>query len=105
MGALVRASETTERPAHAFVEGHVGAAAAEDDNGIAGRSCVSPSAQASPDAERVDDADARAGVEQLLDPALRRVRLARPGGADDGDPLVERGGGQRASPRTLALGQ
>ena len=71
-------------------EADVAVPAAEHDHRVAGRDPVGAGAQPSPDAERVDDADPCAGVEQQLDPTLAGIGLARAGGADDRDTLVQR---------------
>lgn len=72
----------------------VGVAAAEHDHGIAGGGAVGAGAQSPPHPERIDDRDVRAALEQPLDESLGGVGLAGAGGADDGDAIVERGGGQ-----------
>jgi hypothetical protein len=65
---------------------HIGMTAAEHDDGITGRAAVGTRAQSPPYAERIHDRHPRADIEQSLDKALRRVSLARAGGADDRAP-------------------
>jgi hypothetical protein len=62
---------------------------AEDDDGIAGRTVIGACAQSPPHPERIDDRDACAIIEQLLNESLRGISLARAGGAHDGDTVIE----------------
>jgi hypothetical protein len=64
--------------------------AAEHDDRIAGGAAVGARAQTPPDAEGVDDRNSRARAKEALDKPLRGICLARPCGADDRDPVVER---------------
>ena len=82
--------QPAEGRAHVGRDRHVGMAAAEHDDRIAGVRAVGAGAQSPPHAERIDDRDPRAGLEQPLDKALCRIGLARTGGADNRDPVVER---------------
>jgi hypothetical protein len=75
--------------AHVGGDRHVGMAAAEDDDGITGCRAVGAGAQSPPDAEGINDRYARAAVDQALDESLGRIGLARTGGADDDDAVVE----------------
>jgi hypothetical protein len=63
---------------------------------IAGSAAVGARAQSPPDAKRIDDRHPCADVEQPLDKTFRRIGLARAGGADDRDPVIERVGGRAA---------
>jgi hypothetical protein len=83
-----------ESSAHFGGDRDVGVAAAEHDDGITGRAAVGACAQSPPDAKRIDDRYARAAVEQSLDESLCGIGLARPGGADNRDAVVEGGGGE-----------
>ena len=68
---------------------HIGVSAAKDDDRIAGCGAVGAGAQSPPHAERIDDRDARAAIEQSLDESLGGVGFAGARGADDGDPPIE----------------
>jgi hypothetical protein len=69
-------------------------AAAEDDDGITWCRAVGARAQAPPHAERIDDGDVRACLEEAFDESFCRVGLARARRADDGDAFIERIEGQ-----------
>ena len=78
-------------------DGDVGVAPAEHHHGTGrGRDAVGVQAQAPPHPERIDDADACPPVDQALDQPLGGVGLARPGGAHDGQPLLQHRRGQHA---------
>ena len=64
--------------------------AAEQDDREALASAVGHEAQSVPRAGRVEDAGLPPAIEQSLDNALGRKRLARPGFAENADMLVER---------------
>ncbi len=84
-GERVGGDQVAEGGAHARSKCHVGVPAAEHHHGIGrGRETVGAHAQAPPHPERIDDADARALLNQALDQALGGVGLARPRGAHDG---------------------
>ena len=68
--------QTAEGGAHLGGDRHVGVAAAEHDDRIAGNSTIGACAQAPPDPERIHDSHPRTGHQEALDKAFRRVRLA-----------------------------
>jgi hypothetical protein len=61
-GKRLGGDEPAQRRAHLGLDRHIGMAAAEHHDRIAGRMAVSAGAQSPPDAERIDDRDACAGV-------------------------------------------
>jgi hypothetical protein len=54
-----------------------------------GGAAIGARAQTPPDAEGVDDGNPRARAKEALDEPLRGIRLPRPRGADDRNPVVE----------------
>jgi hypothetical protein len=101
-----RQSRTGDEPAecgaHLGGDRHVSVFAAKDDDKIAGFAAVGARAQPPPHAERIDDRHPRTAVEQPFHESLGRVGLARPGGADDRNPIIERLRGKRARQSTPA---
>jgi hypothetical protein len=65
---------------------------AEHHDRIAGGAAIGARTQPPPHAERIDDRHPRANVQQPLDKAFRSIGLARAGGADDRDAVIERVG-------------
>jgi hypothetical protein len=82
--------EPTEGGADIGGDRHVGVFAAKHDDRVTSRAAVGAGAQSPPHAEWIHDHHPCAATQQPFDESLRRVGLARPGGTDDCDPVVER---------------
>jgi hypothetical protein len=87
--------------AHFGGDRYVGMTSAEHHDRVAGGAAVGARAQSPPQAKWIDDRHACADVELRLDKAFRRVGLARAGGADDRDPVIERVGGKSCRQNTI----
>jgi hypothetical protein len=101
-----RQSRTGDKPAERSADlggdWHVGVFAAKHHDRITSRADVGARAQSPPHPERIDDRHPRAAVEQPFDESFGRIGLARPGGADDRDSVIERLKGKRARQRIPA---
>jgi len=78
--------------------------AAEHDHGVTWRVAVGARTQPPPHAEGIHNCDPRGAIEQSLNKAFRCVGLARAGGADNRNPVVERVSRKTNRWRTAAAG-
>lgn len=88
-GERLSRDHAAKRGAHHSGNRHVGMTTVEHHDRIAGGAAVGARAQSPPHAERIDDRHTRADIEQPLDKTFGRIGLARAGGADDCDPVIE----------------
>ena len=75
-GERLAGDQPAQGRAHLGGDRHVGVTTAEYDDRIAGSSAVGAGTQAPPHAKRIDNRDAGTALQQPLDKAFCRVRLA-----------------------------